>query len=61
VSGGVSDTLGDNAFGRSYGEVKGNLNIYRIGSGWSAFVNTGVRWNSQWTTVTTKGGVAYRW
>lgn len=61
LSGGVSDTLGDDTFGRDYGEVKGNLNIYSVGSGWSAFTNTGVRWNSRWTTVTAKGGVAYRW
>lgn len=60
-SGGVSDRLGDYTFGRDYGEVKGNLDLYSLGSGWSAFVNTGVRWNQMWTTVTTKGGAAYRW
>jgi|GEM_PF-6374362 len=61
LSGGVSDTQSDDAFGRDCGEVKGNLNIYSVGAGWSSFVNTGVRWNAQWTTVTKKGGVADRW
>jgi hypothetical protein len=60
-SSGIGDTLGDYTLGRDYGEVKGNLNVYSFCSGWSAFVNTGTKWNNQFTTVTTKGGVAYRW
>lgn len=61
LSGDVSETIGDYTYGRDYGEVKGNLNIHSIGAGWSTFINTGLRWNAQWASITTKGGVAYRW
>ena len=61
MSSGVGETIGDYTLGRDYGEVKGNLNLFSICSGWSAFANTGVKWNNQFTTVTTKGGIAYRW
>lgn len=61
MSSGVGETIGDYTLGRDYGDVKGNLNLFSICSGWSAFVNTGVKWNNQFTTVTTKGGIAYRW
>jgi hypothetical protein len=61
MSSGVGETIGDYTLGRDYGEVKGNLNLFSVCSGWSAFANTGVKWNNQFTTVTTKGGIAYRW
>jgi hypothetical protein len=60
VSENVSDTIGDYTYGRSYGEIKGNVNVFALGSGMSAFVNTGVRFNDHFQTVITKGGLAYR-
>jgi len=49
------------AFDGSFGEVKGGLDILAKGSGFSGFVNTGVKFNEDATTVTAKGGIHYRW
>jgi hypothetical protein len=60
VSDFTPDTIGDYTLGRDYGEIKGNVNVFSLGSGVSAFINTGVRFNDHFQTVITKGGLAYR-
>ena len=49
-------------FQGAFGEVKGGVTLIpAAGAGWSAFVNAGVKFNEQFTTVTAKGGVSYAW
>jgi outer membrane autotransporter protein len=60
VSDFTPETIGDYTLGRDYGEIKGNVNVFSLGSGVSAFINTGVRFNDHFQTVITKGGLAYR-
>ena len=45
VSENISDAIGDYTYGRSYGEIKCNVDVFALGSGISAFVNTDVRFN----------------
>ena len=46
--------------GHVYGEAKGGITLVSIGRGWSGFVDGGVKFNSQWNTITAKGGVNYQ-
>jgi len=44
-----------------FGDVNGTLSLVSVGSGWSGFVNGGVKFNNDFTTVSAKGGVRYNW
>jgi hypothetical protein len=59
VSSGNSVTLTDQ-FDGTFGEIKGGVDLFGL-NGWGAFVNAGVKFNDEITTVTAKGGVTYRW
>ena len=62
VSSGPSLTLEDNFnHGKAYGEIKGGIDVLSLGVGWSGFANVGVKFNSEFTTLTGKGGVSYNW
>jgi hypothetical protein len=61
ISGGVSQTLTDATLGKAYTEARGNLALTPTGAGWSAFLSGGVKANSQFTSWTGSGGLAYRW
>jgi hypothetical protein len=51
----------DDQFAKVYGEFIGQLNVTSKGTGWSAFTNASVQFNSDFVTVTGKGGVRYQW
>ncbi len=48
-------------FTGTYGDVNGTLNFIGLTSGWSTFANGGVKFNSDFTTVSAKGGFRYQW
>jgi hypothetical protein len=58
---GGTDLFLDDRYQKVFGEVTGQLNVTNTSTGWSAFTNTGVQFNSQFLTVTGKGGVRYQW
>jgi hypothetical protein len=41
--------------------VKGGEDLFSKGSGLSGFVNTGVKFNEDATTITAKGGIRFQW
>jgi outer membrane autotransporter protein len=51
----------DDPRGRSYGEVAGLLNVGNVADNWSGFVDTSVKFNNEFTTLTAKGGVRKQW
>jgi hypothetical protein len=46
---------------KTFGEVIAQLNITSKGSGWSAYMNGGVQFGSDFTLYTGKGGARYEW
>jgi outer membrane autotransporter protein len=48
-------------YAKTFGEVIAQLNITSKGSGWSAYMNTGVQFGSDITSFTGKGGARYQW
>jgi hypothetical protein len=48
-------------FTGTYGDVNGTLNFIGLTTGWSTFANGGVKFNSDFTTVSAKGGFRYQW
>ena len=45
-----------------FGEAVGQLNFRtKMLTGWSGYVSGGVKFNSDFTTTTAKGGVRYQW
>jgi hypothetical protein len=61
VSGGISQTVGDETFGAAYAELRGHLTLAPVAEGWLAYVSGGARLNEQFSSWTASGGVAYRW
>jgi hypothetical protein len=53
-------TLND-GFKKSFGEIKGGIDVLTAMPGWSGFVNAGVKFNDEQQTVTAKGGLTYKW
>ena len=51
----------DDPRGRTFGEVAGLIDIGNIASNWSGFVDTSVKFNNEFTTITAKGGVRKQW
>ena len=49
------------SFKGTFGEVSGLVNMFFTGTGWSGFAEGGVKWNSDFTTVTAQGGLRYHW
>jgi outer membrane autotransporter protein len=58
---GGTDLFLDDRYQKVFGEVTGQLNVTSKSTGWSAFTNTAVQFNSQFLTVTGKGGARYQW
>jgi Autochaperone Domain Type 1 len=48
-------------YSKTFGEVIAQLNITSKGSGWSAYMNTGVQFSNDVTSYTGKGGARYQW
>jgi hypothetical protein len=46
---------------KAFGEVKAGLDLIALGRGWSAHVNGGAKFNNDFTSWNTKGGVSYKW
>ena len=59
-SDGTDLTLEDH-YAKAFGEVVGQINVTNKFDGWAAFINTGVKFNSDFTTITAKGGARYQW
>lgn len=57
---GTSLLFGDN-FKGTYGELKADMNVVNLGTNWSYFVNASGKFNSDFYTITGKGGVRYQW
>ena len=60
------ETLGgslviDDLYAKVFGEVVTQINITQKGSGVSAYMSGGVKFNSDFTVYTGKGGVRYQW
>ena len=53
--------LNDDNRQRGYGEVRGLIDVANKGTGFSAFVDGGAKFNNEFTTITAKGGVRYQW
>src|SRR5262249_3108941 len=51
----------DDPRGRVFGEVAGLIDVGNIANNWSGFIDTSVKFNNDFTTVTTKGGVRKQW
>ena len=49
----------DDRFKRVFGEVTSQINVTNKSRGWSAFMNSGVMFNQDFVTVTTKGGARF--
>ena len=47
--------------GRVFGELSTQVNINSKRTGWSSFVNTTVKGNSDFVTIAGKGGILYHW
>jgi outer membrane autotransporter protein len=60
VTPGLPFTSAD-SFNGTFGEVKGGVDLFSKGSGLSGFVNTGVKFNEDATTITAKGGIRFQW
>jgi hypothetical protein len=55
-------TVSDGALhNKPFGEVIGLIDVGNNGQGWSGFVNAGVKFNSEFTTVQAKAGTRYQW
>ena len=52
----------DNLQKQNYTEVRGLWDVaLKSSSGFSGFVDAGAKFNSQSTTISTKGGLRYQW
>ena len=62
ASAGPSLIFDDNSRERGFGEVSGRLSVAgKNWGGWSGFVSSGAKFNSEFTTVQLNGGVKYQW
>ena len=62
ASAGPSLTFDDNNRERGFGEVNGRLSVTGVNwGGWSGFISSGAKFNSDFTTVQLNGGVKYQW
>jgi hypothetical protein len=52
--------VGDPIGKKSFGEVKGGVDMISLGTGWGGFVNAGVKFNEDFTTYAFKAGATYR-
>ncbi len=60
-AGGPSFSVSDGALkNKPFGEIAGLIDLVDIGSGWSGFLNAGVKFNADFTTITAKGGIRYQ-
>ena len=55
------DVVIDDLYKKVFGEVVTQINITQKGSGVSAYMSGGVKFNSDFTVYTGKGGVRYQW
>lgn len=60
VNGGP-DILVTDQFDGAFGEVGAGIDVFGADERFSAFVNAGYRWNSDWTDTTVALGGRYRW
>lgn len=49
------------SFEGTFGELKGELNLFSKGLAWSGFVNTALKINGDFSTITARGGTRYSW
>ena len=59
-SSGLNLTL-DDRYAKTFGEITEQVNLTSKSSGWSAFMNSGLKFNREFLTVTAKSGVRYQW
>ena len=45
----------------TFGEVTGTVNVFGLGTGWSGFVNGGVKFRDDWQVYNARAGVRYNW
>ena len=61
TSGPALEVFDNGLHNKPFGEIIGMVEVANWGVGWSGFVNTGVKFNNDFTTTTAKGGLRYQW
>jgi outer membrane autotransporter protein len=57
----VSDLTLNDRYSKVFGELTGQINVTSNASGWSGYVRSGAKFNTQFSTVYAKAGVTYQW